>query len=462
MSSTINQPLDMDANRRENIILSALLYCQECRQIAVLRGIQANQFENRKVRNIIEIFNGLVSANLPPTIKMIIEQKYPKDEQDKEREALSTSFTQLKEKFPTPDVALFEQHLILHKRQFKFKALRELFIESQRILDIEAEKGFIDSEDKVMTHLEEGLYKIGETFTDEEVKQMNLSVALQSLMDRIKLLRESDDITESISTGYDEIDRLLSGGYRKGYFSLICARPAMGKTVVMLNQAVESAKRNNKVLFISIEMDILQCMQRVVSKVSGVSSQKIQQPKDLFPSEMDTLRTTIEAVKSEYGSNLYFEEVVSITVPQLEQRIKFYKNHFGVDLVFVDYVQIMRTRKGTTPKEVTDYAEISNSLRETAKSQQVAIVLGAQLGRDVEKREDKRPMDSDLKNSGAFEQDAAAIIHLYRDAVYNKDTDEPKVLEVIIGKNRFGQGNTTLKFTYDYAKQMILPPLVGV
>ena len=457
--STINQPLDMDASRRENLILSSILFCKECRQLAVLKGLQAKFFQNAKIRDLIEIFNGLVASNLPPTIKLIIEQKYPHDHQDAEREALHQSFVQLKEKFPPPEMELFEQHLMLLKRQHKMKAFREFFKEAQKMIDEEEQKGFLDKEDHIGQFINEGLFKIGEDFTDEEIKSMNLSEALMSLLKRIKELRESEEANDTVTTGYDELDKILSGGYRKGYFSLIGARPAMGKTVVMLNQAVEAAKRGAKVLFVSIEMDIFQCMQRVISKVSGVSSRKIQQPKQLYPSEMESLQKTVDEIARVYGKNFFIEEVVAISVPQLEQRIKFFKKQFDVDLVFVDYVQIMRTRKGTSPKDVADFMEISNGLREMAKSQSVAIVLGAQLSRDVEKREDKRPMDSDLKNSGAFEQDAAALIYLYRDAVYNKETEKPKTLEIIIGKNRFGPGNTTLEFTYDYDRQLILPPM---
>ncbi|NGY89022.1 hypothetical protein F6Y05_39260 [Bacillus megaterium] len=156
-----------------------------------------------------------------------------------------------------------------------------------------------------------------------------------------------------------------------------------------------------------------------------------------------------------YGKNLFIEEVTSINAPQLEAKIKFYQKQFGVELVFVDYIQIMKTRNNNTPKEVSDFSEISYDLRELAKATQVALVLGAQLSRDVEKRDDKRPLDSDLKNSGSFEQDAFAIIHLYRDVVYNKDTEEKRILEVIIGKNRFGEGNITIKLPYDYSVQSI-------
>jgi replicative DNA helicase len=306
-----------------------------------------------------------------------------------------------------------------------------------------------------MNFLQSNLGKIFEEFTPEEIKSLNLAEGLVKQLELIKTRRDNPEISDSVTTGYKSLDEALSGGFQKGGFSLVCARPAMGKTVTMLNMAVEAAKKNKKVLFISIEMNLVQCLQRILSKISSVKLKKIIQPHLLHTSEIKQLTDVSTEAAKVYGKNLFIEEVKSITPSQLEGRIKFYQKHFGVELVFVDYIQIMRTPEGKVPKEQTDYSSISSELREISKSLLIALVLGAQLSRDVEKREDKRPMDSDLKNSGSFEQDAFAILHLYRDAVYNPETEDINIIEIIFGKNRFGTGNITFRFGCDYSTQSI-------
>jgi replicative DNA helicase len=116
----------------------------------------------------------------------------------------------------------------------------------------------------------------------------------------------------------------------------------------------------------------------------------------------------------------------------------------------------MLTKEGDEPKESSDFAQISGGLRRASKNQNVAIIVGSQLNRDVEKRNDKKPIMADIRNSGAFEQDAARIIGLYRDEVYNEISEKPNVLELIFLKNRFGKNGISLEYNYDLEKQAIL------
>jgi replicative DNA helicase len=229
----------------------------------------------------------------------------------------------------------------------------------------------------------------------------------------------------------------------------------MGKTVWMLNSAIETAKTGSKVLFISIEMNLYQCFQRILSKVSNVSAQKIQQPKQMTPKEWKMIEEAGNEISDIYEEKFWIEEVTELTPPQLERKIKHYKKVHDIDIVYVDYAQIMLTKEGNEPKDQADFAQISGALRRVAKAQNVAVVVGSQLSRDVEKRPDKRPVMADIRNSGAFEQDAAQVVGLYRDAVYNPETEKPNVLEFIVLKNRFGKGSVTIEFNYDLDKQAI-------
>lgn len=448
--------------RRENIILSCILFDKDCSDIAIQNNIETTYFRDKRIKKIIDIFNGLCRSNIPPNLNIIVEQYYPQDADEGKRKNLLEDLMKLRDTCPPADIELFKQHLFFLKKHKSLEKLRKLLNRALTLIDKEEQLPSYDKETKTFDFLTEQFSDLVKDFSLEESKSLNLSEGLINLVEKLKKQKKNPTISETVSTGYDEIDERLSGGYRKGVFSLICARPSIGKTLVMLNQAVEAAKKGAKVLFVSIEMDNTQCLQRILSKISNIKLKKILQPEKLLDSEMSELDAAALEASKFYGTNLFIEEVTSINAPQLESKIKFYQKQFGLELVFVDYIQIMKTRKNTTPKEVSDFSEISYDLRELAKSTKVALVLGAQLSRDVEKRNDKRPMDSDLKNSGSFEQDAAAIIHLYRDVVYNKNTEDKNILEVIIGKNRFGDGNVTIKLPYDYSKQSVYQQIPNV
>ncbi len=447
--------------RRENIILSSLLFDKECREYAIQKSIDTSAIQDNRIKKIIDIFNGLCRSNIPPRLDIIVEQFYPKDEDEEARTKLIQDLMKLREQCPPADIELFKQHLFFIKKHKSLEKLRKLLNKALKMIEKEENQPSYDKETKTFDFLSSQFDDLIKDFTLEEAKSLNLSEGFVNLIEKIRREKDNPTISDTVCTGYEEIDQVLSGGFRKGVFSLICARPAMGKTVFMLNLSIEAAKRGAKVLFVSIEMDLTQCLQRVLSKVSAVKMSKILQPDYLSETDIQELESSAKEASKLYGKNLFFEEVTSINPQQLESKVKFYQKQFGVDLVFVDYIQIMKTSGNKTPKEVADFSEISYELRELAKATNVALVLGAQLGRDVEKQEDKRPTDSSIKNSGSLEQDAGAIIHLYRDIVYNKDTEDKNIIEVIIGKNRFGQGNVTIKLPYDYSRQSIYQKAVS-
>lgn len=223
----------------------------------------------------------------------------------------------------------------------------------------------------------------------------------------------------------------------------------------MLNEALESAQKGTKSIFISIEMTMIQCFQRIVAKLAGIDSGKLQQPKEMTTEDWKKLKMAAEEVVDLFNGKLWIIEVSSLNNARLRRIIQDHKKKHDIDNVYVDYVQIMSTDKGEKPETESDYASISQGIRITCKEENVHIAVGSQLSREVEKRDDKRPKASDLRNSGAFEQDAARVVGLYRDEVYNKETEEPNIMEVIILKNRFGTAHVAIKLKYDIKKQSI-------
>ena len=438
--------------QREQLVLSSILFDKECREWAVYTGLKPNIFEDTFTRTVISAFNGVSEDGTIPTETLILDQICGND--IKGREKWKEMLGNLQREVTPEPLEVLEKHIeILHDsfivRKYKGVAQEVIsMINTHNPYDISKEKG------KLKLYVENAFFDIDEE-VGNETKQMTLSEGINFA---IKSMKESltSEKTENVPSGYAELDEALDGGFKKGTFAMIAARPGMGKTVWMLNSAVESAKKGSKVLFISIEMSLLQCFQRLLSKLADITSSKIQRPEDMQPEDWKKLENAARSILEMHDDNFWVHEITEITVPQLERIIKHYKKKHDIDAVYIDYAQIMLTKEGNEPEESSDFAQISGGLRRASKNQNVAIIVGSQLNREVEKRADKKPIMSDIRNSGAFEQDAARIIGLYRDEVYNESSEKPNILELIFLKNRFGKNGITLDYNYDLAKQAIL------
>lgn len=448
---------------RENRVIASVLFNPECKQRAISKEIKDDLFQNPKNKKIMAAFNAIANFGIEPTESEVIDQllirakdRNNEEKMRQEKLALMAAFQQLKDQVGTETIDALEVHLNVLRQSFTLRKYIEI---AQEIIRRAKNHDMIDplSDDikKLEHYIENAFYEMEGVGGTDEIKVMSLMEGMVFTIEKMRLALHSTGNEERVTFGYPEIDDNFAGGIMKGTYVIIAARPAMGKTVFMLNAAIESAKKGANVLFISIEMNLLQCFQRVVSKVSGISASKIQQPKTMSQKEWDMLQDSSKEIAELYGENMWIEEVLALTPAQLERKIKQYKKLHNIDAVYVDYAQIMLTKEGNEPEKQSDFAQISSALRRVSKSQNVAIVVGSQLSRDVEKRDNKRPVMSDIRNSGAFEQDAAQVIGLYRDEVYNKESATPNVLELIVLKNRFGKGSTTIEFNYDLDKQSI-------
>lgn len=444
-----DQTLLMD---RELIILSSIFKDEECKEWFANNEVNPNLFRNPQSQVLMKGFNAVSEDGTVPTKILLLDQVCGADE--KHREKFGEFIDALSQSEISEPLEAIKKHLAFLRSSYKISDLQDglkSLIEKMNLHNpVEA-----DSElDRFKNDLENMIYEINED--TDEVKQMTLAEGLRLVQ---KSMKESltSDTSENVSSGYKDLDVALDGGMKKGTFCMIAARPGMGKTVWMLNSAYESSKLGNKVLFISIEMSLLQCFQRLVSKIADISGSKIQQPEKMLDDDWVRLQESCLEIVSKSEQNLFVQEITEITVPQLERIIKYYKKKYDIDAVYVDYAQIMLTKDGQEPSDSSDFAQISGGLRRAAKNQNVAIVVGSQLNRNVESRTDKKPIMADIRNSGAFEQDAARIIALYRDEVYNgEDSLKPNILELIFLKNRFGKNNITLEYNYDLEKQNIL------
>lgn len=241
-------------------------------------------------------------------------------------------------------------------------------------------------------------------------------------------------------TGYKYLDTVTSG-LNKSDLILIAARPGMGKTSFAINIATNVARRGDReVAVFSLEMSREQLATRMLSTEALVDSHKLRSG---FLTNEDWVRLATSAgVLS--GLPMYFDDTAGITVQQIKAKLRRMKN---VGLVVIDYLQLM-TSTLKTDNRVLVISEITRQLKIMAKELDIPVILLSQLSRGPESRNDKRPMLSDLRESGSIEQDADIVMFLYRDAYYNKDSETPNISECIIAKNRHGETGT-VKLVWD-------------
>lgn len=256
-------------------------------------------------------------------------------------------------------------------------------------------------------------------------------IVLEAL-DRIQAAAKNRGAVTGIPTGFKDLDNYLSG-LQPSDFVLIAARPSMGKTAFVLNVAENvSIKQGITTAIFSLEMSNVQLVNRMLSLESTVDADKIRKGR-LDSSDWGKL---VEGADSIARSHLIIDDTPSISVAELRSKCRKYKMENDLGLVIIDYLQLMSgSGKESRQQEISD---ISRSLKALARELDVPVVTLSQLSRAVEQRPDHRPMLSDLRESGAIEQDADVVMFLYRDDYYNKDTEVKNVAEVIIAKQRNG------------------------
>ena len=273
-------------------------------------------------------------------------------------------------------------------------------------------------------------------------------IALEAIERIEQAAKNKSDIT-GIPTGFQDLDHKLSG-LQKQDLVLVAARPSMGKTAFALNIAQHvSIKEKKKVALFSLEMSKEQLMNRLMSMESRVDSQLIRTGR-LSSSDWSEL---IAGASRIVNSQMIIDDTPAITVPELRSKCRRFKLEYGLDLVIIDYLQLMTaSRKGNDNRQ-QEISEISRSLKAVAREIDAPVIAISQLSRAPEARNDKRPMLSDLRESGAIEQDADVVMLLYRDSYYNKDSENPNLAEVNIAKQRNGPtGTVELMWLAEYTK----------
>ena len=261
------------------------------------------------------------------------------------------------------------------------------------------------------------------------IRQVALNV-----LDKIEQATRSKSTVTGVPTGFIDLDYRTSG-LQPSDLILIAARPSMGKTAFVLNIADYIAVRRQKTcLIFSLEMSKEQLVNRMLAMESNVDSQKLRTG-TLTDADWDAV---VEGIATIGNSKLVIDDTPGISIMELRSKCRKIKLEHGLDIVMIDYLQLMTGSGKTSDNRQQEISEISRSLKALARELNAPVIALSQLYRACETRTDHRPMLSDLRESGAIEQDADVVMFLYRDDYYNKDTDTPNVAEVIIAKQRNG------------------------
>ena len=268
-------------------------------------------------------------------------------------------------------------------------------------------------------------------------------------IDHVESIYESKGGLTGIATGFADLDAMTSG-LQKSDLILVAARPSMGKTAFTLNIATHAAMNGSTVAFFSLEMSKEQLVQRMLCSEGAIDSQRLRTGK-LDDKEWQELIKTADKVSK---AKLFIDDTAGISVMELRSKARRLKAEHGLDLIVIDYLQLMQGRsKGGDNSRHQEISEISRSLKALARELDVPVVALSQLSRSVESRTVKKPMLSDLRESGSLEQDADIVMFLYREDYYDQETERKNITEVMISKHRNGPiGSIELFFQKEFTK----------
>ncbi len=300
--------------------------------------------------------------------------------------------------------------------------------------------------DEILEDTEKRIFNLLQSSTGGDV--IPIRDLVMDELTRIENAAKVQGTVTGLPTGFPDLDYLLAG-LQKSDFILIAARPSMGKTALALNIAEHVAFREDKAVAIfSLEMSKEQLVSRLLSMESHVDSKLIRNG-NLTENDWERI---VEGADVVGDSKLIIDDTPGISVSELRSKCRKFRLEYGVELIILDYLQLMSgsRRPDSRQQEISD---ISRSLKQIARELNVPVLALSQLSRQVEQRPEHRPMLSDLRESGAIEQDADVVMFIYRDDYYDKDSDKKGIAEITIAKQRNGPtGSTELIWLPQYTK----------
>ncbi|QYR21729.1 replicative DNA helicase [Paenibacillus sp. sptzw28] len=272
---------------------------------------------------------------------------------------------------------------------------------------------------------------------------------LMEVFERVEHLYTNKGGTTGIPSGFSDLDKMTSG-FQRNDLIIVAARPSVGKTAFALNIAQNVGVRSRETVAIfSLEMSAAQLVQRMICAESNVDAGRMR----TGYLEGDDWEKLTMAIGSLSEAQIYIDDTPGITVADIRAKCRRLKKERGLGMILIDYLQLIQGRGKAGENRQQEVSEISRTLKQIARELEVPVIALSQLSRGVEQRQDKRPMMSDLRESGSIEQDADIVAFLYRDDYYNQDTEKKNIIEIIIAKQRNGPvGTVELVFLKNFNK----------
>lgn len=429
--SSAELPYNLEA---EQTVLGALLLDPESLSVA-MNYIKPESFYVSKHRDLFAIIIRLFSLGVNADIITVINEAV-KDGIFESSTAGKEYLAAIMEGVPT--TKNIESYCKIVEEKYY---TRSLITSAKEI--IEAASAGQESAQQLLDFAEQKIYDIRKGKSVDGLVKID-EVVLEAYDELGRKSGPDKELYVGAKSGFADLDHVITGLSRSDLI-IVAARPAMGKSVFALNLAANFARHNkdSEAVIFSLEMSKEQNVTRMLSSESFVELDYLMKG-NISGDQWTKLAKGAESLS---GMNIYLDDTAGITVPQMKAKLRRLKRP---GLVIIDYLQLMNSSR-RIENRVNEISEITRQLKLMAKELDIPVITLSQLSRAVESRTDKRPMLSDLRESGSIEQDADIVMFLYRDAYYNKDTPDPTLAECIVAKNRHGEtGTVNLRFSGQY------------
>lgn len=433
--------------QRENELIGLFMLSRNAIDIAIEENFTAEECVNKNNLEILQIILMESRANpdfIPSSHFIIDKLELQKDKDIKELQLKLNRFKKMIER----EVVNDEQYKDITKRNIL--KLRDLYTK-RKVINVL--KNGLDSIDlparEFISDIQKGLNNI--EIDDGMILEISIHSGFQTIKEEMKYQMENN-IEFGFRFGLRDFDKMTQDQIARGTFTYIVGRPSNYKTGTALNLAQNAAMEGTPAAILSCEMTVSDVYRRILSRVTGITMKQLKNPKELTAEQWQQLDFAIEKVKE---WPLYVIDASKMNIGQYDSVVVYLKTVYGVELLFQDYFQLIRTRKGIIPTEEGEFGTISEELRSIAKTHGIALIALSQANRGCEQRDDKRPTMKDIRSTGKAEMDAHNIFYVYRDEFYYGSKSEiPAHMEIGALKIREGELRKAL-FHFNGAKATI-------
>jgi replicative DNA helicase len=421
----------------EQAILGAVLLQGEA-LITAMERVKSDDFYSPAHQRIFEAMVELGESGQP--IDLVTLTAYLQDRQLLEEAGGITYLARLANAVPTASNVEYYAQIVEEKSM-----LRRLIRTATNIVS----SGYA-AEDDVGALLGEAEQKILEISNRRSSSGfISIRDVLMEVFERVEMLYSNKGGSSGIPSGFSDLDKMTSG-FQRSDLIIVAARPSVGKTAFALNIAQNVGVRAKETVAIfSLEMSAAQLCQRMICAESNVDAGRMRTG---FLEGDDWEKLTM-AIGSLSEAEIYIDDTPGITVADIRAKCRRLKKERGLGMILIDYLQLIQGRGKAGENRQQEVSEISRTLKQIARELEVPVIALSQLSRGVEQRQDKRPMMSDLRESGSIEQDADIVAFLYRDDYYDKESEKKNIIEIIIAKQRNGPvGTVELAFLKQFNK----------